>query len=203
MAGCCHQLCSCDLGTSLASDSLKAWPEMQGLAQQRTPDILAVERNFVTRKRKATSNSMSISWPQEHHKHGSQLAAVAPVTSKERGRSSVLVAFSCPGCDVENAASGATSALSALHQQVTGSRPSQHTHSVLLWARGPQDKPPSPIVALLLYAKHRYANSHVPCNLQACLRQPSQHACTNSSSIASSNMLPTADKSKGAANSKV
>jgi hypothetical protein len=26
------------------------------LAQQRTPDILAVERNFVTRKREATSN---------------------------------------------------------------------------------------------------------------------------------------------------
>jgi hypothetical protein len=57
MAGCCHQLCSCDLGTclSLASDFL-AWPEMQGLAQQRTPDILAVERNFVTRKREATRN---------------------------------------------------------------------------------------------------------------------------------------------------
>jgi hypothetical protein len=37
-------------------DFLKAWPEMQGLAQQRTPDILAVERSLVTRKREATSN---------------------------------------------------------------------------------------------------------------------------------------------------
>jgi ribonuclease D len=58
MAGCCHQLCSCDLGTclSLARDFLQAWPEMQGLAQQRTPDALAVERNLVTWKREATSD---------------------------------------------------------------------------------------------------------------------------------------------------
>jgi hypothetical protein len=55
MAGCCHQLCSCDFGTclSLASDFFKAWPEMQGLAKQRTPDVLAVERNIVTWKREA------------------------------------------------------------------------------------------------------------------------------------------------------
>jgi hypothetical protein len=58
MAGCCHELCSCDLGTclSLASDFLKAWPEMQGLAQQKTPDVLAVEKIFVARKREATSS---------------------------------------------------------------------------------------------------------------------------------------------------
>jgi hypothetical protein len=110
----------------------------------------------------------------------------------------MLVAYSCPGCG-RRCCWGYLLPFLRCTSRLQG-HGHHSTHTVFCLRQEPEDKPHSPIIALSLYAKHRHANPHVPCNLQACLRQPSQHAFTNSSLIASSNMLPTVYHRRNTAN---